>query len=366
MLLGTSVRLDASNLAALARGCAVLGGGGGGSPELGLIMALRALDEHGPVELVQLEELDDDELVMPCGMLGAPTLATERIFSGDEGSLLRNVVEELHGIRVEALMCFQIGGLNGLLPVTWAARAGVRLVDADGMGRTFARLDRQAMRLAGVPASPVFVTDGRGNVAVLRGADDGWARRLARGAASTLGGVAAVALYCMPGQVAREAAIPRSVSRAVALGGALARRGFHTRLHGVCESLDAVPLLRGRVSDVGRRVEDGIARGAVTVRGTGRDSTRELRLELQGEVLVALEDGAVRAAVPDLICVLTTDTGEPLGTELLRFGQEVVVVAAPAASVWLTEAGLALAGPRSFGYDLDYAPIGVEADGQPG
>jgi DUF917 family protein len=61
-----------------------------------------------------------------------------------------------------------------------------------------------------------------------------------------------------------------------------------------------------------------------------------------------------------VICVLAGETGAPVSVELLRQGQRVTVVALPGPDVWRSAAGLALAGPAAFGYDLDDAP---RADG---
>jgi DUF917 family protein len=61
--------------------------------------------------------------------------------------------------------------------------------------------------------------------------------------------------------------------------------------------------------------------------------------------------------VPDLICVLDSQTGDAIGTELLRYGQRVSVLALPCDERWRTAAGLALVGPRAFGYDIDYAAV---------
>ena len=44
-------------------------------------------------------------------------------------------------------------------------------------------------------------------------------------------------------------------------------------------------------------------------------------------------------------------------TELLRYGLRVTVLGFPAPSLWTTPEGLAVAGPRVFGYDTDYSPI---------
>lgn len=52
--------LDASTLPALARGCAILGAGGGGDTQVGLLAALQAVEDHGAVPLVDLDDLPDD------------------------------------------------------------------------------------------------------------------------------------------------------------------------------------------------------------------------------------------------------------------------------------------------------------------
>ena len=47
-------------LHALARGCAMLGAGGGGDTYLALLQALQATEDYGPVALVDVDELPDD------------------------------------------------------------------------------------------------------------------------------------------------------------------------------------------------------------------------------------------------------------------------------------------------------------------
>src|SRR5579875_3172668 len=127
--------LEPPLLRAMARGCAVLGAGG--DPRIGLLQALQATEECGPVLLVGLDELDEDALIMPCGMIGAPTVHIEKIENGSEGGRLRDHLERLTGRTVAALMSAEIGGSNGLQPISWAARIGLPVADADGMGRAF-------------------------------------------------------------------------------------------------------------------------------------------------------------------------------------------------------------------------------------
>ncbi|MGD9530123.1 DUF917 domain-containing protein [Pseudonocardia sp.] len=357
------MRLDAENIEAFALGCAVLSAGGGGDTAIGLAMARHAIECHGPVEVVAAADLAPDALVMPCGLIGSPTVAQERIWSGDEGERLANAVARLHGARVDVLMCYEIAGANGLLPVLWAARLGTPLLDADGMGRAFPEMQQQAMHVAGVAASPVVLNDGRDNDIVLHSADNLAAERLARSCTAALGGTCAGALYVMSGRVARSAAIVGSVSRAVAVGDAM-----HVRRSGwpaaLADETGGRVLIEGRIVEVERSGGAGFARGHAVVEGTDVQGLRRLRLELQNEVLVALEDGEVVATVPDVIAVLGLVDGRPVGTERLQYSQRVGVVAVPAPEVWRSAAGLAVVGPRSFGYDLDYAGPGAVRAGR--
>jgi DUF917 family protein len=60
---------------------------------------------------------------------------------------------------------------------------------------------------------------------------------------------------------------------------------------------------------------------------------------------------------PEIICVMDSVTGDAIGTEALRYGQRATVVALPCAPVLKTTKGLALVGPRAFGYELDFRSV---------
>ncbi|WP_214366393.1 DUF917 domain-containing protein [Pseudonocardia sp. H11422] len=354
------MQLDADNIEAYALGCAILSAGGGGDPAIGLVAARHTIAAHGPVTVVEAADLDPDALVMPCGLIGSPTVAQERIWSGAEGAQLAGSVAGLRGTPVDVVMCYEIAGANGLLPVLWAARLGTPLLDADGMGRAFPEMQQQAMHVAGVPASPVVLTDGRGNVIVVEAADNLAAERLARGCAASFGGVCAGALYVMAGRVAATATITGSVSTAARLGAAMRERSSAWPAALAGETGGRV-LIEGRITEIQRHSGAGFTRGHAVVDGSGGGRRRRLRLELQNEVLAALEDGEVVATVPDVIAVLGLVDGRPVGTERLQYGQRVGVVALPAPEVWRSEQGLRVVGPHAFGYELDYVDPAADA-----
>jgi hypothetical protein len=348
--------LDPDALRALARGCAVLGAGGGGDTYLPLLQALQATEDYGPVALVDVDELPDDSLIMPCGGIGAPTVSIEKFENGDEGERLREQLQFLTGRRVSALMAGEIGGGNGVLPIAWAAGMGLPLVDADGMGRAFPEVPQVSMQLAGISPSPAVMTDERGNLALFRTISGHWMERLERAATAEFGGAASSTEFSLTAAEARTATIRDSVSLAIRIGAAAARTTGDP-VEALISEIGAFRLVTGKVTDVERQTRSGFVRGSTVVEGLGADTGRLLRIELQNENLVALERGRVLASVPDLITVLDSETADAVATERLRYGQRVTVIAFGCDPVWRTEAGIAATGPRMFGYDFDYTPV---------
>ena len=61
--------------------------------------------------------------------------------------------------------------------------------------------------------------------------------------------------------------------------------------------------------------------------------------------------------MPDLVCVLDSEDGEPLSSEVLRYGLRASVLGLPAPPRLTTPRALQVVGPRAFGYELDYQPL---------
>ena len=55
--------------------------------------------------------------------------------------------------------------------------------------------------------------------------------------------------------------------------------------------------------------------------------------------------------------VLDSATADAIMTERIAYGQRVTVIAFACDPIWRTERGVAVTGPRSFGYDFDYQPV---------
>ena len=346
-------------LADIARGAAILGTGGGGDPYIGRLLATAALRQYGPVPLCPLAEVPPDAVVLPVAMMGAPTVMVEKLPSADQVGLAARTLAGYLGRELTHIACAEAGGVNSLIPVVAAAQLGLPLVDADGMGRAFPELQMVLPTLYGIRATPMAIADEKGNRGVLDTVTNRWAERLARSAAIDMGCSAMISTFAMTGRQAAESLVPGTLSLCAELGRLVrsAREAHTDPVTAVLDRLRGRRLFHGKVIDVARRTVTGFARGEATLAGTDDDSGTELVLRFQNEHLVAEIDGVVRASVPDLICTLDRESGEAITTEGLRYGQRLTVFAAPADPRWHTPAGIELAGPRYFGYDID--PVGV-------
>jgi uncharacterized protein len=290
-------------------------------------------------------------------MGGAPTVMTEKIPNGSEGKTIRETYERLTGRRVIALMPLEMGGINALLPIAWAAYSGLPLVDADLMGRAFPHFEMCSPQIFGEPASPAVLTDERGQSVVFWAADNFWLERLIRSAIGTLGGSACAGAYPMVRDVAKRVVITGTVTDAALLGRAMKSQD-EDPINVIARHHVLRRLVVGKVVDLDRQTGGGFVRGSVVVEGTGPDRGRFVRVEFQNENLIAFEDGQPVAMTPDIITALDTHTASGITTEALSFGRRVTVVALKSPDIWRTAAGLELVGPRAFGYDFDFVGIG--------
>jgi len=254
----------------------------------------------------------------------------------------------------------EIGGANSMGPLIAGLQAGVPTVDGDGMGRAFPELQMTSyMFHDGVTVTPLAMVDaGESSAVIPRTAGALWAERLARNLATSMGATAGLAGFVMSGAQLKAYGIPYTLSLAKRLG----ERVLRARSAGedvpavIASSLHGQLLLRGKITDLFRRTTRGFARGGLVIEGFGRKPKR-LDIEFQNEFLIATLGKRVLASVPDLICIVTEESGEPVTTEVLRYGTRVAVLGVPAAAALKTPRALAVVGPRAFGYQIDFQAL---------
>lgn len=344
----------------IALGAALLGAGGGGDPYVGKLVAMGAVRECGPVTLLEPEEVPDDALVIPIAMMGAPTVLGEKGIGGKEYQTLHKMVSQFFGKDIYAFMPIEAGGVNSMLPIAACARLGLPLVDADGMGRAFPELQMVTFTIGGISASPMALTDEKGNSVIFETITNKWTEELARAVTMSCGGSVSVSLYPLTGAQMKKYAVKNIVTRSQQLGEAIRT---------VKECTDQSPethflefsggfrLFKGKIADVLRETRGAFNFGRVMLEGIGEYRGRQACVEFQNENLTAEVDGEILATTPDLICLVDTETFAPVTTDALKYGKRVLVVGLKCFEMWRTPEGLELVGPRYFGCDTDYIPL---------
>ncbi|MEE2717188.1 MAG: DUF917 domain-containing protein [SAR324 cluster bacterium] len=351
--------IEAKQMHDVAVGGAVMGTGGGGDPYVGKLMAMQSIQKNAPVQLIDVDELGDGDLVACAAMMGAPTVMLEKFPQGEEIVTAYTKLGEFMGKPVSAVMCAECGGLNSTTPFIVAAEMGLPLVDGDGMGRAYPELQMVSFTIHGVSATPMVMSDDKGNSVLLDTVDNKWTERLARSATVDMGGSALIALYPMDGATAKKSLIRGTISLCKNIGETLRQTRQENRnpVEALRTMLGAFELFEAKVTDVERRTEGGFARGTATLDGIDRHVDSSFQIEFQNEFLIAKKNGEAIISTPDLITLLDIDTGEPVTTESLRFGLRVVGLGIPSDPKWRTPEGLKLVGPQYFGYDTEFIPI---------
>lgn len=354
---GTRV-VSAEEIEALALGAWILGTGGDPYRKL---LNMRQLYKNGyRASLMDPMYLEDDDRVAVVANMGAPLVGQERLADPQFAAKPVRMMEEYCGARFCAVMALEIGGGNSLQPFMVAALTGLPVVDADTMGRAYPEAQMTSFSVNDLTMYPMAVADIRDNeIIVTRAASPTWVERLARKAVIEMGSTATTCENPRRGSEVKDHAILYTVSKAIRLGMVVrrARRQHDDVIDAVLQETAGKRMFSGKVIDVERRTTAGFLRGRAVLEGMHEDRGARYTLHFQNEFSVGERDGAPEVMTPDLICVLDSVSGDGIGTEVLRFGQRVTVLALPAPPVFTSPRGLELVGPRAFGFDFDYRSV---------
>ncbi|OWF35079.1 uncharacterized protein LOC110443383 [Mizuhopecten yessoensis] len=402
-------------------GAGILGCGGGGSPYLGRLTAKMAIKEGKVIRVITKEKLlskyrskqkSANSIVVPVAFMGAPLIASEKLLSGEPAKSLsclqqlykdgyrdgelpsehNHTVESDDGItyirnyqpsepstsssttlgdkEIVALVSAEIGGLNCIEPLLVSAELGIPVLDADGMGRAFPELQMYCPVIYGKRPFPSTLADCKGRTDVVLKVDT--AKILENHFRKTV-----VDMGCSAGvticsiQVADDfdKLIHYSISHAWRLGRAvlLSRRENTSPTDAIRMETNGFLNIIGKIIDVCRDTAGGFNKGFIRIDGIDNFSDKEGLIEFQNENLIVRigarssqkDDMAIVTCVPDLITVVDTDTGEPIPTENVQYGQRVSVLTLPSHPMLRTPRALEFVGPCAFGYnDIEFCPCG--------
>jgi DUF917 family protein len=183
------------------------------------------------------------------------------------------------------------------------------------------------------------------------------------------GGISWVATYAMTGADVKRTSILNSQSIAWDVGKAVmeARKSHGDPVNGILQSIkstrniEGYHVFNGKITDIqrefGGEMTKGFSLGKVIMEGVGDYKGQIAELDFQNEWLNLRVDGELKCVTPDLIAIVDTETGEPIRTDIMKYGYRGSIILISAHERMKTEKGLQSFGPRYFGYDFDYVPV---------
>ena len=346
-----------SDIDSLALGSAVLGSGGGGNPYLGALLLKSAMERTNisSLEVTPFDELDDSDFSMCVAGMGSPTIGVEKIPAGTEYARSTRSLEKVLGRKATHLSPAEIGGINSLVPFINAVYVKLPVIDGDGEGRAFPELQMTTFNAYGQKASPMCISDEKGNEVIINAISDSWTEKIARSITVAMGGRGCVASHPMGGAGYRKSAIPNTLSLALNIGESLIE-GMKRKEpeQALADSCGAKEIFVGKVTDLKRFNLRGFAIGHVLIEGIDSNYRgQRLKILFQNEFLIAkriIDDGREEAIVttPQIISIHDLESLLPITTDQLRYGNRCKVFEIPVAKKWLSDQAIKLVSPSAF------------------
>ncbi|EHK27009.1 uncharacterized protein TRIVIDRAFT_79485 [Trichoderma virens Gv29-8] len=374
------------DLELMSTGCGVLGTGGGGPTHYEFLKSLHALRTggQGKMRIISPKALKDTDSVCFGSWYGSPSVINERLSGGNEIPSGIEAAARIVGKSIDALLPDEIGGGNGLSSFPTSAHFDVPIVDGDAMGRAYPTMYHVTFSVYGVSLVPCVLTDARNNVSVVMSTDTPERlETILRTTAIELGLSCAACSTPLSGSIVKQYGIPNTLSQTWYLGRAIhkARRSKTSYIDAIFAESAGKLLFSGKIVDVRRHLGGGYTMGAVIIAPLDeaeRDATavskqqtastsRHMTIPFQNEYLYAAltdsegseETQEVVCTVPDLISILGQD-GEAIGSQDLRYGLHVNVIALPAHPLWKSERGIRVGGPEGFGFKMPVVEVDRE------
>ncbi|KAJ3469968.1 hypothetical protein MRS44_000067 [Fusarium solani] len=370
------------DLEMMATGCGVLGTGGGGPTHHEFLKGLHALRTGGrrKMRIISPKSLKDDAVLCFGSWYGSPSVINERIAGGTEISSGINAVNKVVGNKsFDGMFIDEIGGGNGLSAFPTGVHFDVPVVDGDAMGRAYPTMYHAFMVILSFLVWSLTPEEMR--------AWFWWASPrthvILELTVSECGlTCCAVCANPLSGAAIKSHGVPNTLSLAWYLGRAVhaARRKKSSYIDAIFDVCAGKLLFTGKIIDVRRHVGGGYTMGAVIIAPLSEDERESagssqqsaptdshMFIPFQNEYLYAAlsdadgseESQKVVCTVPDLISILGQD-GEGIGSQDLRYGLRVNVIALPSHPLWKSEEGIKVGGPEGFGLKMPFT--GVDND----
>lgn len=346
-----------------------LGSGGGGSATFGALMVLARYESGSTVSEVPLEALPDDAKLFCFGIMGSPDVLGYNPPSLDSMVASARQLEQALGHKFTAIIPFEAGGANGLLPSVLAAELGLPVVRCDAMGRAFPGINMVTPVMFDAIKAHVGVVASANGCEVVRAESANALEDAARELTGVLGGAVSLSYLPMTGATAKRVCVADTPTIAAAIGEAVlrAQAAHSSPVPYINERLqpykgsdssygDLTEVLSGKVTRLFNFDEGAFRIGGLVIQS--EKSAYEVIFQNENLVLrQRLPDATskVLTQTPDLVILVDAETYSPFGSQDYSdlIGQNVCVLTMDAPPLLKTEAALQVVGPNSPTYKLD-------------
>jgi DUF917 family protein len=349
-----------------------MGTGGGGSAKEGTEAFTTALAEGLEIEWVDVDDISDDTwTVAPYGMgTIAPTSAETQSDIARLGLVDRlrqrsmevavREMEQYIQVRIGAIVPIELGASSTSIPLVTGARLGIPVVDGDYAGRAVPEEMQGTPYLHDKKGWPFTSVDRWGNVCIVKEACSlHMMERIGKMLSVAAYGECDMAAYLLAGREMKQIVVRDTLTKSLELGRTI-RQARERGEDPVAASLKFTAgwlLFEGEVVQKEWEDREGYMFGTTYIEGKGEFKSQTLKVWFKNENHVSWLDNQPFVTSPDLVVIVDCKSGEGITNTLLEAGQEVAVIGVKGLEAFRSKKGLAGAGPRYFGFDIDYVPI---------
>jgi DUF917 family protein len=349
-----------------------LGTGGGGTAESGREGLAAALEEGLEIEWVDVDDIPDDAWsVSPYGMGTIAPISKETLEEIARAGLVDRLgyrsmeaavreMEEYAQVKIGALVTIELGPSANALTLATGARLGISVVDGDYAGRAVPEEMQGMPYLYDKAGWPFTTVDRWGNVCIVKEACGlHMMERIGKMISVAAYGECDMAAYLLPGREMKEIVVRDTLTKSLEVGRTIreARERGEDPVAASVKFTAGWLLFEGEVVKKEWEDRDGYMFGTNHIEGKGEFKGHTFKVWFKNENHVSWLDNRPFVTSPDLVVIVDRKTGEGITNTLVEAGQEVAVIGVKGQEAFRSKKGLAGAGPRYFGFDIDYVPI---------
>ena len=356
----------------LLQGALWMGTGGGGSFDGGIKLLKEVLEQGLRLEWVDAQSIPDDTWTVTVGLHGSiAPLSQETLDEISRSGLTKEsgewylikAVQELSAFLGHDFKCMvpaELGPESIAIPLAVGARLGISVVDGDYIGRAVPEETQSTYCLYGKQSNLFAGVDKWGNtILVTHAVNTHSLERIAKMLAVAAYGDIAVATTPLVAKEMKDILVPGTLSKCLKIGRAIrsSRDNGADPIDTALKAIGGWRLFEGTVERLETDDRDGYMFGTTHITGAGSFYGQTLDVWFKNENQVSWLNGNPWVCSPDLLTLVYKEDGRGIYNAELDEGDQVVAIGMKGLEAFRTEHGLNLAGPRHYGFDIDYVPI---------